>query len=60
MFTHMDLHSEIPNNVVINPNCSTDYVRVRDGDDSDAPEVGIYCLNRVPAPITSQVKAETH
>ena len=56
----MDLHSEIPNNVVINPNCSTDYVRVRDGDDSDAPEVGIYCLNRVPAPITSQVKAETH
>lgn len=58
MFTHMDLHSFIPQSSAItaaDTNCTTSFVRVQDGDDSDAPVVGSYCLTRVPSPITSQV-----
>ena len=58
----MDLHTEMSTSqqqqvTPLSPNCTSDYVRVRDGDDSDAPVVGTYCLNRVPAPITSQGSA---
>lgn len=58
MFTHMDLHSFVPQSSSVtatNTNCSMSFVRVQDGDDSDAPVIGNYCLTRVPSPITSQV-----
>lgn len=55
----MDVHSDGPvqasaltADVV---NCTSSFVKVQDGDDSDAPAIGTYCLNRVPAAITSQV-----
>ncbi|XP_046451773.1 cubilin-like isoform X2 [Daphnia pulex] len=57
MFTHMDLHSFVPQSSSVtatNTNCSMSFVRVQDGDDSDAPVIGNYCLTRVPSPITSQ------
>lgn len=60
MFTHMDLHTDVPGSSaaaasITSPNCTLDLVRVRDGDDPDAPLIGTYCLSRVPPPITSQV-----
>jgi hypothetical protein len=60
MFTHMDLHSFVPQSSAVtatNTNCTMSFVRVQDGDDSDAPVVGNYCLTRVPPPITSQVNS---
>ncbi|XP_041372182.1 cubilin-like [Gigantopelta aegis] len=47
-FTHMDLESA--------GSCTQDYVRVLDGNDASAPEVGgsPLCGNTVPAPIISQ------
>lgn len=57
-FTHMDVHSVTPQSTAVTAgdiNCTTSYVRVQDGDASDAPVVGTYCLTRIPAPITSQV-----
>ena len=57
MFTHMDVHSVSSQTAVTetDTNCTNSYVRVQDGDDSDAPVVGTYCLTRIPTPITSQV-----
>lgn len=36
-----------------NNNCSDDYVRVLEGNDLNAPEIGRYCGTTVPLPITS-------
>lgn len=58
IFTHMDLHADSAlssADAATRTNCTQNYVRVRDGDDSDAPLVGTYCITRVPPPITSQV-----
>ncbi|XP_063159632.1 cubilin [Candoia aspera] len=34
-------------------NCSTDYVEIREGDNSDAPLQGRYCGSTMPLPVTS-------
>ncbi|XP_061094184.1 cubilin [Conger conger] len=34
-------------------NCSSDYVEILDGDNYQAPSIGVYCGDEVPHPITS-------
>lgn len=37
--------------------CGKDYIRVLNGDDLNAPEVGTYCGRTIPTPITSSGSA---
>ncbi|XP_061178089.1 cubilin-like [Saccostrea echinata] len=48
-FTHMDVEEL--------SDCTKDYVRVLNGDDLDAPEIGTYCGRTIPSPITSSGSA---
>lgn len=48
-FTHMDVEEYA--------DCGKDYVRVLNGDDPDAPEIGKYCGRTIPSPITSSGSA---
>ena len=43
----------------LNRICNHDYVVVYDGDDANGTEIGTYCGNTIPAPITSQGSAMT-
>lgn len=48
-FTHMDIEEF--------SDCGKDYIRVLNGDDLNAPEVGTYCGRTIPTPITSSGSA---
>lgn len=54
--THMDIEEGSPST---GERCPHDYVRVLQGDNENAPEVGKYCGTSAPAPITSNGNALT-
>lgn len=59
-FTHIAMpNKNIGNQLVSNSSCLSSYLRVFDGDDDKAPQIGEFCGKRVPPMIVSHGSAIT-